>query len=166
MRNEKNDPILIQKIIMRVCPIMVCNLILKCFQDGGFDGARYCDGKLLISLSAMHKYWPNWLVPLTKQYTGMPVCEKCGVVVDVQESLNLKRAKIVKRIKYYVLQIEYGPDKDAYNKRVKKYKYKIMVNKELESKKVLELAYAIFCDAIVVNGKKSSRFSCVIGECK
>ena len=89
-RNEKNDPILIQKLITRVRQIIVHNLILNSVRYVEFGGARDCDGKLLISLSALHKYWPNWVVPLTKKYKGMCVCENCGLSSDVQGSLNLK----------------------------------------------------------------------------
>ena len=38
---------------------MVHTLILKYVQDGSFDGVRNFDGKLLISLSALWKYWPT-----------------------------------------------------------------------------------------------------------
>ena len=65
-RDDKNDPVLIQKLIMHVCPISFHNLILKYVQDGGFDDDTYCDRKRLISVSALRKYWPNWVVPLTK----------------------------------------------------------------------------------------------------
>ena len=74
-----------------------------------------CDGKLLIYLLVLRKYWPNLVVPFTKIYKGMCFFDKCGVKADAQESLNLKQAKIIKQIKHYVLQMEYVPDKDAYN---------------------------------------------------
>ena len=62
--------------------------------------------------------------------------------------------------------MEYVPDKDAYNERVKKHEYEITVNKELKFKKVSEAEYEIDFYLIVVNGNKLSRFDCVIGECE
>ena len=62
---------------------MVHNLMLNFFQDGGFDGARDCDRKLLISLSALQKYWTNWVVPMTKKYKCMCVYEKCEAEADM-----------------------------------------------------------------------------------
>ena len=52
----------------------------------------------------------------------------------MQESLNLNKSKIVKRIKHDVLQMEYGPEKYAYTEHVKEYEDEIMINKELKRK--------------------------------
>ena len=56
---------------------------------------------------------------MTKRYEVMRVYEKCGVPEDLRESLNFRQKKL-KQIKHYVLQIEDGSDKDAYNDNVKK----------------------------------------------
>ena len=59
------------------------------------------------------------MAPLTKRYEVMRVYEKYGVLEDLRESLNFRQKKL-KQIKHYVLQIEDGSDKDAYNDNVKK----------------------------------------------
>ena len=73
--------------------------MLKSTEEGGFDGARDIDGNVMISETAMRRRWPNWIVIMTKRFKAMCVCNKCGVPSEVQESLNLKRQKALKKLK-------------------------------------------------------------------
>lgn len=46
--NESNKPIMVQRLVCRVCPHLVHNLIIQPPENGGFDGAQDSDGNVLI----------------------------------------------------------------------------------------------------------------------
>ena len=93
VRDTNSIAIIIQKLLARICPREIHNLLIKPPADGGFEGARDNEGNVLISKMSMHRRWPNWIVKMTKRFKAMCVCDKCGVPTEVQDSVNIKRRK-------------------------------------------------------------------------
>ena len=46
-------------MVSRVCAREVFNLAIKAPDDGGFDGARDDDNKVVMSETSMNRRWPN-----------------------------------------------------------------------------------------------------------
>jgi len=140
--------------------------MLKPIDKGGFDGARDAVGNVLISESALRKNWPNHVVPMTKRYKAMCVCDKCGVAHEVHDSVKFFRTRLIKKLSRDVSLMNTSRSKDALKKRIKKYESDIM-----DSKKVLKMnsvslaADTIACDPIDIDGISVHKFACVIGKC-
>ena len=64
VKDEKDEPIIIQKLVARLCPREIHLELLKPPEEGGLDGARNSDGKVLISETSMRRRWPNWIVQM------------------------------------------------------------------------------------------------------
>ena len=86
---------LIQKILVRVCPCKIHNLLISLVSKGGFAGARDSDGKVLISLTTLRRNWPNWIVPLTKRYKDMCMCVLCGILNGLVYAIFLIKKKTI-----------------------------------------------------------------------
>ena len=43
--------------------------------EGGFDGARDSAGDFSMSETSIHRWWPNWIVFMTKRSKVMCVCD-------------------------------------------------------------------------------------------
>ena len=54
VKDDNGDPIIIQKMVSRVCAREVFNLAIKAPDDGGFDGARDDDNKVVMSETSMN----------------------------------------------------------------------------------------------------------------
>ena len=150
---------------MQTCPRVVYNEMLRHASEGEFHGARDESGNILISETVLRRIWPNWVVPMTKRYKGMCVCDKCGIPHDVLDSLNLKQVRILTELKSVASDMDDGDDKVSFMARIKKYEDDIMKDGALKCKKLSEAADELACEPILVDGVYLRRFECVIGEC-
>ena len=84
VKDENDDPIIVQKLVALICPREIFNLAIKPPAEGGFDGARDSDGKVVMSKTTMRRHWPNWIVQMTNRFKATCVCDKCDVPTKVQ----------------------------------------------------------------------------------
>ena len=140
VKDDNNEPVLIQKMVAQVCPRLVHLEMLKSPDEGGFYGARDSDGNVLISETAMRRHWPNWIVRMTKRFKAMCVCDKCGVPTEVSESRNIKRMKIIKKLKSDINRMRSGRKKMAFIAHVKEYGDEIMDGGKLAMDDLISLA--------------------------
>ena len=106
--------------------------MLKSSEEGGFYGAQGSDGNVLISEIAMRRHWPNWTVRMTKRFKAMCVCNKYGVPTELSKSFNMKRMKIIKKLKSDIHCMRSGRKKMAFIAHVKKYEDEMMDDGKLK----------------------------------
>ncbi|KAL7554296.1 hypothetical protein ACHAWF_018121, partial [Thalassiosira exigua] len=95
MRDEQNEPIVVQTAVCRHRPREVHNFMILPEEQGGFDGATDTEGHVLISETKLRWCWPNWIRPMTQRLKEMCACDKCGVMYELQVSYNRRRQKII-----------------------------------------------------------------------
>ena len=59
VKDDNNDPVIIQKLVAKICPREVHNELIETPENGGFSGARDGGGNFVISETAMRGHWPN-----------------------------------------------------------------------------------------------------------
>jgi len=96
---NNNNPIIIQKLLACICPKEVHNELIKPIDLGGFDGARdSADNVVILETSMQSAKTLSKLDCENDQAFQGHVCGKCGVPAKVQESLNLKQMKLLKKL--------------------------------------------------------------------
>ena len=120
VKDENDGPMIVQKLVALICPREIFNLAIKHPDEGGFDGARDSDGKVVMSETTMPRHWPNWIVQMTNRFKATCVCDKCGVPTEVQESYNLRRRAIIKKLHADVERMPSSRSKTAFTERLKK----------------------------------------------
>ena len=156
---------LIQKILVRVCPREIHNLLISPVSKGGFAGARDSDGKVLISLTTLRRNWPNWIVPLTKRYKDMCMCVLCGIPNGLVYAIFLVRKKTIARLNQTISNMPDGVVKERKKEEVKKYHAEVIGNDEDHAKRTSTMSCAIMCPPITINGVSIHRFACSVGKC-
>ena len=119
-----------------------------------------------MSETAMRRNWPNWIVRMTKRFKDMCCCVSCGVPIEVQESLNLKRLNIIKKLKSEVKNMRDGRQTSALMLRMSKYEVDIMVNGELKYGCASKAIKTMTCPPISIGGESMHKFACVVGDCQ
>ena len=153
-------------MVSRVCAREVFNLAIKTPDDGGFDGARDDDNKVVMSETSMNRRWPNWIVRMTKSFKAMCVCDKCGVPTEVHESLTIKRGKILKKLNDDVKRMTTSRAKTVLTQRLKKYENEIMDGDRQKYDRASKMVDAITCPPVEINGESLHKFACAKGECE
>ena len=165
VRCANNKPVLVQKLLRTVPMREIHNELIKPLPVG-FHGATNCQGSVLISESALNQKFPTWIVPKTKRYKAMCVCDKCGVSHDVQLSVNLVRSRIVKQDQCLIDGMRDGRRKDILREKLNQYKSEIMNENELKIKKPSHAADMLACEPLEINGIKVHKFACVVRDCQ
>ncbi len=165
MRDENKKPIRVQIAVCRHRPRMVHNLMITPEEEGGFCEARDKDGNVLISETKLRQTWPQHIKFMTKRFKEMCACDKCGVSHDIQRSYNIKRMKIIKKLDRDVASMRDGRRKEEFHARIQKYKEEILVNGDLNVKRMSKAAEGVTCPCISINGLTLPRFACVLGDC-
>eukprot|EP00584_Thalassiosira_punctigera_P003398 CAMPEP_0172525972 /NCGR_PEP_ID=MMETSP1067-20121228/983_1 /TAXON_ID=265564 ORGANISM="Thalassiosira punctigera, Strain Tpunct2005C2" /NCGR_SAMPLE_ID=MMETSP1067 /ASSEMBLY_ACC=CAM_ASM_000444 /LENGTH=617 /DNA_ID=CAMNT_0013309371 /DNA_START=125 /DNA_END=1978 /DNA_ORIENTATION=- len=152
MRDENKKPIRVQIAVCRHRPRMVHNLMITPEEEGGFCEARDKDGNVLISETKLRQTWPQHIKFMTKRFKEMCACDKCGVSHDIQRSYNIKRMKIIKKLDRDVASMRDGRRKEEFHARIQKYKEEILVNGDLNVKRMSKAAEGVTCPCISING--------------
>ena len=84
----------------------------------------------------------------------------------MQESLNLKRLNITKKLKSKVKNARDGRQKSALMLCMRKYEADIMANGELKYGRASEAIETMTCPPITIGGESIHKFSCVVGDCR
>ena len=149
-------------MVARIYPRDIHFEMLKSSEEGGFYGAQGSDGNVLISEIAMRRHWPNWTVRMTKRFKAMCVCNKYGVPAELSKSFNMKRMKIIKKLKSDINCIRACVKNMAFIAHVKKYKDGIMDGRKLKYGLVSKAIDDITCPPIKINGDSVHKFAYVI----
>ena len=166
LRDDKGDPIITQKLVSHKPKTMMYVELLKSVPEGGFDAARDSHVNVMISETAMRRRWPNWVVPMTKRFKTMCVCDKCGVPMEGQESLNNKRINELNRLKDKLKRMRPGSRKyDELGTTIKKYEDDVMVNGKVKYDRMSKLIDEFTCPTVEIDGVSMHKFACAVGDC-
>ncbi|KAL7546848.1 hypothetical protein ACHAWF_010174 [Thalassiosira exigua] len=166
IRDDDNNPIIVQTVVCSHKPREVHNLMVKDDSEGGFAGATDNEGKALISETKLRDVWPNWIKSMTPRYKEMCGCDQCGVPTSLQDSLTRRRHKILANLRRRVKDMRDGRQKERASSHLECYKNEILADGVLKVQKPSQAAEAMSCPSITINGVTLPRFCCAIGDCK
>ena len=86
-----------QKVLNAISKPKTHVLLCSKVENGGYEFAWDKEGNVCFSLSAMRKYWPNWVVEMNEAQMIMCACEICQIMNDAHVALLGKRGKMIKR---------------------------------------------------------------------
>ena len=150
-RDDKNEPIRTRKMVIWVGLREAHNLVIDSEENGGCALARDNEGRVIISCTALRRYWHILIVKMTKRFQGMCMCHLCGVPEAMQLSFNNNRTRRIKRLEFEVALMDNGVERERTKQLVERYKSDIMGDRQLRVGRVYEAASEITCPRIEVN---------------
>ena len=69
-----------QKVLNAISKPKTHVLMCSPVENGGYEFVLDKEGKVRFSLSAMKKYWPNWVVEMNEAQMIMCACETCQIM--------------------------------------------------------------------------------------
>jgi len=150
VRGRNNEPVHVQKQLARVSPREFHNSMIEPVEKGGFAGARGENGEVLISLTAMRRYWPNWIVPMTKRYKEMCVCVLCGIPNGLAKSLHLWRRRTIDGLERALAGMPLGRAKAQKEEELNEYKSEVFAGGPKADKRMSSYLNMIACPPVTL----------------
>jgi len=163
--NNDNGPVIIQQLVCLKCKRDIHNSMTKPVEEGGLEGALDDEGNVMISETSMRRRFPNWIVPMSTRHKSTCVCDKCGVPMEIQDSLNLKRPRLLKKLKDIAESKPAGRAKDTATTIANEYEEAIMEDAKLKHDRPSKMVDQITCSPVVIDHVAIHKFACVVGDC-
>ena len=111
--SEDGRKIMIQRVLISVCPRQLHVLMLKSETEGGYPAARDPrTNEVCYSLSTIVAYWPNWLTVMNNSHMSVCACKTCTETDGLHEAYCLKRREIVNKTETQLKEMRRGRARD------------------------------------------------------